>query len=153
MTRWLWPWLAVISPPTKTLWWVGGSINQIQPLPQGRLWGLLNLTRVERGPWSWPFNLRNWLCEGESCFETRSERSINLPSCRVMNCYIVMCSLWRSKSYWITALTGLNLAVESWIAMQRYFHCEDQEPTEPNPSTCSAGLALLRVEDQVDVIQ
>ena len=47
---------------------------------------------------------------------TRSERSINLPSFyfiyspmemvtyRVMNCYIVMCSLWRSRTNWTQAL-------------------------------------------------
>ena len=61
----------------------------------------------------------------------------NLPSYRVINWYSVMFSLWRSKYNWNSDLYAcLNLAVESWIDMQWCVHCEGQDPTEPQPSTC-----------------
>ena len=34
-----------------------------------------------------------YVCTFHLIIKTRSERSINLPSYRVINCYIVMCSL------------------------------------------------------------
>ena len=54
--------------------------------------------------------------------------------------------LWRSKSNWIPTLnlpqltsTGLNLLVESGITRQWCAHCEGQDPTELQPSTCLTG--------------